>query len=354
MTSAPAGVRRILLIRLSAIGDIVFATPLVRALRRRYPDAHLAWLVQAEYRSLLEAQPELDEVVAWPVSEWRGLWRDRRLAELARRLGRFRTAMLQKRFDLAIDLQGLLKSGALARLSGAPTRIGLGSREGSQLLMTEVIERGGDSDRIGSEYLFLAEHLGLPTDRFVMEVGLTEADERFARELPDAEGFGSGYAALCPFTTRPQKHWVPERWTELAARLRADFGLAALLLGGPGDRAGAETMAGGPLGGFIDMAGRTTLRQAAALVKHARLVIGVDTGLTHMGIAFGRPTLALFGSTCPYVDTTRANARVLYHPMICSPCRRRPTCRGDFTCMKAIGVDEVLGAAAHVLSAPPS
>ena len=353
MRPSPAAVRRILLVRLSAIGDIVFASPLVRAFRRRFPQARITWLVQPEYRGLLEVHPELDQVIVWPAADWRGYWRSRRWSELWRQVRGFRRELRQHGFDLAIDLQGLLKSGLLTWLSGAPERIGLGSREGSRLLMTRVVERGGDPERIGSEYLFLAETLDLPTNGFAMEVGLTAADEAEARDLAARGGLNEGYAVLCPFTTRPQKHWFNDRWSELSARLQTELGLPSMLLGAPGDReAAAALVQGSAASGLVSLVGTTGLRQAAALVKGARLVIGVDTGLSHMGIAFGRPSLLLFGATCPYRDTTRSNARVLYHPMPCSPCRRRPTCNGDFTCMKAIGVDEVLRAATGLLAQP--
>jgi heptosyltransferase I len=347
---------RILLVRLSAIGDIVFASPLIRALRRAYPQAHLAWLVQPENCPLLDAHPELDEVIVWPVGEWRELWHRRQWVELLGCVRGFRAGLARRRFDLAIDLQGLLKSGLLTWLSGAPERLGLGSREGSGLLMSRVVARGGDADLIGSEYRFLAERLGLPVQPFSMEVGLTEADEAFARELAVCRRVAEGYAVLCPFTTRPQKHWFADRWRDLARRLQVELGLPSLILGGPGDRgaAAALSLATPEVDGMLNLVGETTLREAAALIKHARLLIGVDTGLSHMGIAFGRPSLLLFGSTCPYRETTRGNARVLYHALPCSPCRRRPTCSGDFTCMKAIGVAEVVEAARALLTSVPA
>ncbi len=98
------------------------------------------------------------------------------------------------------------------------------------------------------------------------------------------------------------------------------------------------------------MAGETSLSQAAALISRARLLVGVDTGLMHMGIAFAVPTIAIFGSTCPYLDTGRDNTRILYKALDCSPCRRRPTCDGRFDCMQEIGVEEVLGNARELLA----
>jgi len=341
--------RRVLLVRASAIGDIVFASPLVAAFRRAYPEAHIAWLVQPEYRSLLEHHPDLNEVIVWPVREWCELWRRRRFGSLARVFGAFRQHLRSRRFDLALDLQGLLKSGLVTHLSGARERIGLGSQEGSRWLMSRVVPRGGDSKRIGSEYLFLAQSLGLPTHDFSMAVPYGPEAADFARDLIAREGLGRGFAVICPFTTRPQKHWFDRRWAGLSDRLQAELGLPVVMLGGAGDREAAGSIRGLAAGGPIDLAGRTTLSQAAALIAGSTLLVGVDTGLSHMGIAFGRPSLLLFGSTCPYLGTTRANARVLYHCLDCSPCKRRPTCNGAFTCMQSIAVDEVLDAAKNLL-----
>lgn len=346
--------RRILLVRLSAIGDIVFASPLVRALRAGFPGAEISWLVQSEYRGLLEAHPALDRVISWPLSEWLGLWQGRRLGALGRGVRAFRTQLHGHRFDLAIDLQGLLKSGFLTWLSGAPERVGLGSREGSQWLMTQRLPRGGETALIGSEYRFLAAQLGLPPDPFPMEVGLRAEDEAVAQRLLGPWGLDRGYAVLCPFTTRPQKHWLDGRWRALAEGIQAELGLRSLLLGGPGDRErAAGLVAAGGLGP-IDLVGRTSLREAAALIKQAAVLVGVDTGLSHMGIAFARPTVLLFGATCPYRETGCANARVLYQRMACSPCGRRPTCGGAFPCMAAIGVEEVLRTMRIVLAETPT
>jgi heptosyltransferase-1 len=343
---------RVLLVRLSAIGDILFASPLIAAFRRARPQAHIAWLVQPECAPLLGHHPALDEVIIWPVKEWKGLWKERRWRELLGELRAFRRQLQERRFDVAVDLQGLLKSGALTRLSGARERIGLGSREGSRLLMTRTIPRGGDPERIGSEYLYLAQTLGLPVNGFPMEVHYAPEDAAFADDVVEREGLGGGFAVICPFTTRPQKHWFEPRWAELADGLKTELGLPAVMLGGPADRSAARRIRGLTGMGLIDLAGQTSLLQAAAVIDRCSLLVAVDTGLGHMGIAFGRPSLLLFGSTRPYLDTTRPDGRVLYHPLPCSPCRRRPTCNGEYTCMKSIRPSEVLSAAREILGRP--
>lgn len=355
---AAAARPRILLVRTSAIGDILFASPLIAALRRAHPRAYLAWLVQPEHRALLERHPDLDEVVEWPRAKWQTLWRRRRFRELLGEVRTLRARLRARRFDLAIDLQGLLKSGFLTWLSGARQRLGLGSREGSQWLMTEVIPRGGDRGRIASEYRFLAECLGLPVEDFALALHPGPEEAKFAEDWIARAGLEAGYAVLCPFTTRPQKHWMEARWAALVPRLGAELGLPAVLLGGPSERAAAARLRAriddsSQPGSLIDLTGATHLLQAAALIERSALVIAVDTGLGHMGIAFARPTLLLFGSTRPYLDTTRGNARVLYHPRPCSPCRRRPVCRGTFDCMRAIDLDEILAAARQVRETPP-
>ena len=350
MNIPEAGKPAILIVRLSAIGDVVFASPLIRALRLRYPAARISWLVQPECRALLEHHPGLDEVIVWPRGEWEALLKKRRWLALWRVIRQFRKTLHAYHFDMALDVHSLMKSGFLTWLSGAPQRIGLGSREGSQWLMTRVIDKGEDSKRIGSEYLRLAQVLGLPVNGFEMDVVLGDADDQFAGKLIDERDLQKGYAVICPFTTRPQKHWFEASWIELVPQLQ-QLGLQVVLLGGPGDREAAARIQAGVNGALTSLVGDTSLTQAAALIKHADLIIGVDTGLTHMGIAFKRPSISLFGSTCPYLDTTHDNAVVLYHKLDCSPCKRRPTCNGRFDCMRAITVNEVLDQARLLLSA---
>ncbi len=345
---------KILLVRLSAIGDVLFATPLIDAFRRAEPDAEIHWLTQPECAPLLQYHPGLADVIVWPRRDWLTLWEGRRFVALAHALAEFRRTLHECRFDLAVDLQGLMKSGLVTRLSGAGRRIGLGSREGSGLLMTQVLPRGGDSRQVGSEYRFLAESLGLPVEDFAMALHIGATETAFAEAQIRRNGLSGGYAVLCPFTTRPQKHWLEPRWAELAGRVRDELGLQAVLLGGPGDRAAAGRIREQTRGDLVDLAGETRLLEAAAMIARARLVIGVDTGLTHMGIALRRPTLALFGSTRPYLDIGRADARILYHALGCSPCRRDPTCEGRFMCMRLITVAECMAAAKPLLALAPT
>ena len=319
---------------------MIFASPLVGALRQRYPEAHIAWLAEPPVRDMLSRHPDLDEVIVWDKARWRRLWRERRFKTLGREARAFLRELRARRFDTAIDAQGLLKSGVWAWASGASRRIGLGSREGSRYLMTEVIDKPAASDRIGFEYRELARRLGLETRPFPMRVGVSPEDEKAARSLLHDRGVAGDYVVFCPFTTRPQKHWFDESWRALAKRLQRETGLPAIMLGGPADRPAAAELAGDSA--IIDLAGETSIPQAAAIISRCRLLIGVDTGLTHLGTAFERPTVCLFGSTRPYLRTDSALTTVIHHPRDCSPCRRNPTCGGAFTCMREITPEAVV------------
>jgi heptosyltransferase-1 len=342
--------KRVLVVRTSAIGDVVFATPLAAALRRTFPSAHITWLVEQGIEGLLAGDPAIDQVIVWPKTEWAQLWRTHRLGALLRAVRDFRARLRAERFDTALDLQGLLKSAMLTFLSGAPRRIGLDSREGGRLLLTQSLPRGGPVERISSEYLHFARLLGLDTGEFIPRLAVAAAAEAQAQALLGAEGLAPGrYAVFAPFTTRPQKHWFEDAWQELAGLIQRSLAITPVLLGAPADRQAAARIAGA--GSMADLTGRTSLPQAAAVIRQAALVIGVDTGLTHIGIALNRPTIALFGSTRPYLDACRPNARVIWLGLDCSPCRRRPTCNGAFTCLRNISPARVLDEARLALAA---
>ena len=204
------------------------------------------------------------------------------------------------------------------------------------MFLTDRYEKSITS-RISSEYLALAETLNWDTSSFEMVLGLSTSDDARATDVaPEAQ-----YVVIAPFTTRPQKHWTHAHWRALIGRL-ADAGHQVACLGGPGDREEAATLLDGL--SVMNWVGTYPLGVSAGLVRHAAAVIGVDTGLTHMGIASNIPTVALFGSTCPYLDTGRDNVRVIYHGLACAPCKRSPTCAGRFDCMVGITADEVMSA----------
>ena len=333
--------RRVLIIRLSAIGDVVFASPLVAACKRTYPDAEIDWLAEGVTRPLLAGMPDINTVILWPRQEWVDLWRDKRLVALVQAVLLFRAQLRAKKYDLVVDAQGLLKSAFLAWLSGGDERVGFKSKEPNRPFLTRRVQKS-ITDRISSEYLGLAEDLGWDTRDFDLSLRLLSSDVERAGVVAGSES----YLVVAPFTTRPQKHWTREHWQDLISALVAQ-GRKVACLGGPSDREEAQAMLGDLR--VENWVGVYPLGVSAALIQGADAVIGVDTGLTHKGIAAGVPTVALFGSTCPYTQTGRDNVRVIYHALPCSPCKRRPTCGGHFDCMGGIRPVEVLDALRQVM-----
>jgi heptosyltransferase-1 len=217
--------------------------------------------------------------------------------------------------------------------------------------MTHVLDRyRGDRTRVGSEYRALAEHLDLDVGPFSMEVALSRDDQAFAEKAIGEMGLEDGFAVMVPFTTRPQKHWFEDRWARVAERLEEEVGLPSVLVGGPSDHPAAERIAGLSGVEVRSVVGRTTLTQAAAMISRASLVLGVDTGLSHISVAFDRPTILIYGSNIPYTTPPSDNIKILVHWLECSPCKGNPTCDGEYTCLRLVTEDQVMGAAKAALA----
>ena len=329
----------ILIVRLSAIGDIVMASPVAEALSKSYPDASILWLTQPDCAALVQDHPYIDEVIIWPRGQWQAQWRNRQLVSLVKSVYQFRKQLRSRKIDMAIDLQGLLKSGILTWLSGAKKKIGLGSKEGSQWLMNRVISRdSGNTELIGSEYRWLCQQMGLKNLPWQMTVGASEQAYKRANELV-TQTINTPYVVICPFTTRPQKHWSDTGWSALTSKLTLT-GIKVVMLGGPGDVEYARRLCQNSE--IINLVGETKLTEAALIIQQAKALIGVDTGLTHMGHMHAIPTVALFGSTRPYLHTDTHNGKVIYHALHCSPCKRNPTCGGRFQCLTDISPDHIM------------
>lgn len=388
----PRHARAILVVRLSARGDLVFASPLAGALRRRFPRARIAWAAEERTADVVRHNPHLDEVIVVERAKWKRMLLQGRWSALASAVADFAELLRSRRFDAVVDAQGLLRSGLLAFLTGAPVRIGLGSREGSRIFMTHFVERGGEPRKIASEYAHIASVLGLPVEPLRLEVPRSPeeidaglrllAEEGVAPADQPSPGFGSaaphtGFIAACPFTTRSYKHWFEDRWSRLIGALPARTGLGVVLLGGPGDRAaadrilaGAETAAAAvgdpaepgagpdqrPVTGagaprVVNLVGRTTLAEASAVVAACSVLVGVDTGLSHMAHAYERPAVLLFGSNTPYLDPPSGSVSILHSGRSCSPCRGKLVCHGRIDCMSDLSVESVLTAVEARLAA---
>ncbi|MCY2990358.1 MAG: glycosyltransferase family 9 protein [Planctomycetota bacterium] len=329
---------RILITRLSAIGDCILTMPLLCALRRRFPDALLAWATQPGPAKLLQGHECLDELIV--VSRgW--LKSPRMIWQLRRRL-----RALQ--FDITIDPQGLTKSAVLARLSGAPRRIGFAAPRGRELSvwLNNELQRPTRSHLVDCQ-LDLLQTLGAtPGDVRFAVPSEPAACAAMASFLANAK-FSGPFAVINPGAGWDSKLWPADRFAQVAAQLGQRFGLPAVVAwGGDRERGWAAHIAAGAQGQAI-LAPPTTLPELAALLRKARLLVSSDSGPMHLAAAVGTPCVGLFGPTrpedCGPYGPGHRTVQAYYQA---GTSRQRRRASND--ALRAISVDMVLAACEHV------
>jgi lipopolysaccharide heptosyltransferase I len=337
----PGEPRRILIIKPSALGDVVHTLPVLNLLRRRWPAAHLAWVVGGAFASLLEGHPQLDEVIRFERRRFGRGWRD---PGAAVGLFQFMRSLRRGEFDLVLDLQGLLRSGWMTMRTRAPVRVGFSNaRELAHLFYTHRVPNDSPDQHAVDRYLELCDSIGCGRAPVEFRFHVTDEDRQHVAELI---GEDRPYAVLLPGTNWPTKRWPVEHFAELVGPLRQRFGLEAVVAGGPDV---AEIAAQIPRA--TNLVGRTSnLRQLVALLDQADLVIANDSGPMHIAAALGRPLVTMFGPTNP-LRTGPYNRldSVVRLDVPCSPCYSR-RCSHQ-SCLRWLHAEHVLTVAEHQLRA---
>jgi lipopolysaccharide heptosyltransferase I len=292
---------RILLVKLSSLGDVVHALPVAAALRAARPGARLAWVVERREAAVLRGHPALDEVIEVDTRAWRrargaagALAAARALLALGRRLR-------AERFDVALDLQGLLKSGVLTAVSGAPTRIGFGrgwSREPLSGVFTTVkVAPPLAAVHVVDQYLALLAPLGIRTPRAVFDLPADDPAETRMDDVLASAGIKprQRLVVVNPGAGRPDKRWPVSAFAELASRLLREAGAAVVVTWGPSERESAEAIVAGARAALL--APPTDLHELIALLRRASVVVAADTGPLHLAAALGVPCVGLYGPT---------------------------------------------------------
>ncbi len=349
-------VQRILIIKPSSIGDVVNALPFLSSLRQRYPDRHIAWLVEEEAAELLLGHPLLDRVIVSGRKRWgREVRTPLRGSVALREMASLIAELRQGRYDLVVDLQGLLKSALMVACAGARYRVGLaGAREGSERVLTHVVPLPAGPLHAVDRYLEAARFLGAdplskafvfpsrPEDDVMAEALLAEADV-----TPD-----NPVIALNPQARWRTKLWEEERFARLGEALARRHGARILVIGSSSDLLSARHLASRMNPVPFVAAGRTDLKVLIALLKRIDLLVTVDSGPMHLAAALGTPLVALFGPTDPrLIGPYGGDGVVLRVPLPCSPCsKRRCQIESDRLCMRSISVEEVTEAASALLA----
>ncbi len=335
--------KNILIVKLSAIGDVIHALPVAHALKQQYPQARITWVVEKPAYDLLTNNPDIDEIILFEKPKFKsfsGLLTN--APELSRQLK-------SRKFDVVLDLQGLFKSAAIAWLSGAVEQYGYcNMRELSQVVSTPICGEH-QNGHIVERYLDVARALGCKVEQGRFSIMIAEQEAAAAQQSMKKAGMtdNTRFVALAPGTNWPTKCWPTRSYGELADKLSAD-GLTPVIIGGPGDRKLADEIIAALEGPIIDLIGQTTLKQLAFVIKNAVAFVGGDTGPMHLAVAVGTPVVTMFGPTDPVRNGPYSGENiVLTADVECCGCWQRK-CNKNNECMSNITVGQVLEAVKNV------
>lgn len=339
---------KILLVRLGALGDIVHAIPVAVALRQTYPDARIDWLVSAKHSDILDLVPALSGRIV--VNDRGGASGGSTLMGALREIRRVE-------YDVAIDLQGLIKSAVMARASGARRVIGFNARYAreslARLFYTETHDPGGaglyapsETRHVVTINLGLLAPLGIQVARPSFDLSVTTS----AAVAAAIQKVGGHFALLNTGAAWPNKRWPPSHLGALARALRARHGLGSIVLWGPGERALGDEVVALAEGAAV-LAPQTTIADVAALAAQASVMVSGDTGPTHIASAVGTPLVGIYGPTRPERNGPLGEDDESVSRASVCVCHHLRQCRRERMCLLDIDVEEVLAAVERRLAA---
>jgi lipopolysaccharide heptosyltransferase I len=328
----------VLIVRLGALGDVVHAIPAAAALRAAFPDARIDWLVDARHRGMVDLVTAIDRVLVVPrssIAGWTHAVRDLR----------------QVPYDVALDLQGLLKSAVFARASGAPRVIGfsiwhLREKTARPFYSEAGASADGETEHVIYKNLRLLQTVGVTDERITFP--LAHVDSPAVAAVRSAIGT-QPFAMINPGAAWPNKRWPPERFGEVAAFVRDVRGLPSIVLWGPGEDALARAVVDAS-SGAARMAPPTSIGDLLALGREASLMVSGDTGPLHIAAAAGTPTVAIFGPTDPHRNGPWSDADIVVSRYESCGCHYDRKCRQASWCLNGVSVAEVTAAVQHRLS----
>ncbi|HEX9158053.1 MAG TPA: lipopolysaccharide heptosyltransferase II [Syntrophales bacterium] len=327
------------------IGDVVMTFPAIGSVRETLPTAWITVLVKPWVADLVRMHPAVDEVMVYERPGRHDGFGG--LLALARELR-------GKRFDAAILLQNAIEAAVIARLARIPVRAGY-STDARGLLLTHPVKRTPESKTVHQSlyYLEMLKALGFRSSGTMVKIQPTEQQKLSADRLLGQFGIAGRrpIVGMAPGAAYgPAKRWFPERFAAVADRLAGRFTCPVVLFGSSGDRANTEAVQSASKNTFIDIAGKTNLGDAIALIARCDLFVTNDSGLMHVAGALGVPTVAIFGSTNPQTTYPLGERTLIVRrPVDCSPCLKKE-CPTDFRCMDLVTVDEVYDESIRLLA----
>jgi lipopolysaccharide heptosyltransferase I len=334
---------KILVIKPSSLGDVIHSMPFLKALKDLYPDAQIDWVISQSFQAILEGHPLINRLILFNKDAWRkkAYWR-RTLAEIPA----FYLDIRAERYDLTIDLQGLLRSGLITFFAWSPKKIGFDvAREGSKFFYHQRVKTNHLTHAV-DRYLEVVRALALPNvdlkwDRQKLQFPLPiqpEAAQRMAEKLQGVKD----YVVVAPSARWETKRWDPEFFGNVIAALQA----TSVIVGSPSDQPIAREVLIASQNKGIDFTGKTDLKELVALIAQAKALLSNDSGPIHIAAALKVPVVALFGPTDPYKtgpygwDFPHSASHAVMADVSCRACLKRkcPTVE----CHSAIERDQVI------------
>lgn len=354
----------VLVVNPFGIGDVLFTTPLVRALRGAFPRSRLGYLCNRRTEPVLKHNPQLDVLVVYERDEWVQDWKTSPV-EYFKQLGRMIGRIRRERFDLLVDLSLGDRYSLFLALLGIRRRIGFDYRRRGRFLTQRLTIDGYHTDHVVEYYRRLLKFVGIQLVERALELHVSEEDQRWAQSWLDEHGLAGTQrlVGLVPAggvswgIDAPFRRWSLEGFAAVADALMERSGARVILFGESSDAPTCQTVARLMRHGAIDVSGQTTLGRFISLLRRLELVISNDGGPLHLAVSLGIKTVSIYGPVDPYVygpyPTDASRHRVVYRAELpCRPCYhqfRLPPCPYERACLTTITPEEVIDACADLL-----
>jgi lipopolysaccharide heptosyltransferase I len=347
--------QKILVLRLSAVGDVIRTLPAVKALKEHAPSSSITWIVEEPSQAFVESQPEVDEVMLFPRKGWtkgikslRGIWWT--IGEMRG----FVKDLRKRKFDVVLDFHGILKSGVLSFLSGSPKRIGYdrsSTKEGNFLFSNVKVRLPPEKISRFQRNLVLLKGMGMEVEEPKYSLHIPPEDREYVASFFKASSasLNKPLIAIHPGTSPKAffKRWMPDRYAQLADRLVRELNSSVLFTWGDGELEGVEGIRKEMKEPSLLAPKTESLTQLGEVYRNCDLYIGGDTGPMHIASLMGIPVVVIYGPTNPIENEPFGNHIKVRKEVGCNPCHEYSCKR--LVCIKAISADEVFKATKEIL-----
>jgi lipopolysaccharide heptosyltransferase I len=347
--------QKFLILRLSAVGDVIRTLPAARALKDRYPSSSVTWIVEEPSQAFLRSQPEVDEVILFPRRRWtEGMKSFRRIWGTIGEMRRFVKDLRMRKFDVVLDFHGILKSGVLSFLSGSPKRIGydrMSTKEGNFLFSNAKVRLPPERISRFQRNLLLLKGVGMEVGEPKYSLHIPLKDREYVASFFKASSgsFRRPLIAIHPGTSAKAlfKRWMPDQYAQLADRLVREIKATVLFTWGDEEVEWVEGIRK-EMKELSFLGPKTeSLTQLGEVYRYCDLYIGGDTGPMHIASLMGIPAVVIYGPTDPIENEPMGNHVKVRKEVGCNPCHEY-SCR-ELSCIKAISADEVFKATKNIL-----